>query len=420
MSNLRLGTHASITVGYPFSSKHFSADTGIRLLRGANVKRGTLDWAPSIARYWPEKDSSLHTFELQAGDIVVAMDGALVGMSCARVTEQDLPAYLVQRVARIRCDSALDQSFTFHLLTSSLFLRHVSRRKTHTAIPHITKRDIEDFGLPPYPITVQQRIGLLLDGIDAASRTVSDLHAARAAQRASLATRLLSGSLRLPAFSPTGNQSECLPQGWRRCRLQDIADVSFSAVDKVVQPDECPVRLCNYMNVWKHDYIDDAELTDRGSATERELARFRLQPGDVVLTKDSETREDIGSPAFVRAIGTDVVLGYHLALVRPKSGVTHGGFVAKQLALPEFRRQFVRAASGATRYGLSLSAVRLAEVVLPPFQEQEAISTFLERCDTHMALLKSKHHQLRSLKRTLLNHVISGRLSPKVSTLLLS
>jgi restriction endonuclease S subunit len=408
MKKLRLGGHAVIAVGHPFQSKRFCSGPGIRLLRGMNVKRGSLDWSPSITRHWPGPDPTLTEFQVHAGDIIVAMDGALVGKSCARAKPADLPAYLVQRVARIRCSGLLDQSFAYHFIASALFDRHVARRKTHTAIPHISKRDIEDFEMPAYSHSNQRRLGNLLDQLDAMKGILSRLYAARKKQRAGLAARLLAGELRLHGFAPGGSKRGAVPAGWRWCRLEDVADVTFSSVDKVVHAEEIPVRLCNYMDVWRNQYVDDDTLKDRGTATAREIAQFSLRPGDVVLTKDSETREDIAASACVRSISSGVVLGYHLALVRPRDGLVCGSFLAKQLALQSFRKQFVRAASGATRYGLSLRTVRRAEVCLPPPEEQIEIATLLERVDSQLSILAAEARAFHSLKCVLMTYAIKG------------
>ena len=41
-----------------------------------------------------------------------------------------------------------------------------------------------------------------------------------------------------------------IPDGWRRVRLEDVADVAFSGVDKRTVEGEHPVRLCNYTDVF--------------------------------------------------------------------------------------------------------------------------------------------------------------------------
>ena len=88
-----------LLTGNPFNSKEFTSN-GIFLVRGMNVKRGYLDTSTNISEYWPSSKGLEH-YLLEPKDIVIQMDGALIGKSYAKVNSKDLPALLVQRVARV-------------------------------------------------------------------------------------------------------------------------------------------------------------------------------------------------------------------------------------------------------------------------------------------------------------------------------
>ena len=76
----------------------------------------------------------------------------------------------------------------------------------------------------------------------------------------------------------------------------------------------------------------------RATASLAEIARFGLRVGDVIITKDSETPDDIGIPALVDSVGSDLVCGYHLAMIRPVPDEVDPTFLAKQLAQPRMAR----------------------------------------------------------------------------------
>ena len=73
-----------------------------------------------------------------------------------------------------------------------------------------------------------------------------------------------------------------------------------SNVDKHTKGDEFPVRLCNYVDVYKHDRITPAMPFMTATASRDEIKRFQLERDDVLITKDSEAWDDIGVPALVR------------------------------------------------------------------------------------------------------------------------
>ena len=114
---------------------------------------------------------------------------------------------------------------------------------------------------------------------------------------------------------------------WPTQRLKFVASVMPSNVDKLTDPDDVPVQLCNYVDVYKNDRITGDMEFMPASATPAQIARFALRGGDVLITKDSETPDDIAVPAYVDSSAAGVVCGYHLALLRPITGRMLGGYL---------------------------------------------------------------------------------------------
>ena len=84
-----LDKEIDLLTGFPFQSNQYSS-SGIRLLRGSNIKRGVTDWSDDITEFWQKITPDLKSYSLKEGDIVIAMDGSLVGRSFARLPKKDL------------------------------------------------------------------------------------------------------------------------------------------------------------------------------------------------------------------------------------------------------------------------------------------------------------------------------------------
>lgn len=153
-----------LLTGYPFDSSQFAA-TGINLLRGMNIKRGILDYSESNNRYW-NSVQGYEKFLLSIDDIVIAMDGSLVGKSYAQVKSNHLPSLLVQRVARVRVTKA-NAHYVYHYISSGTFTRYVEKKKTGGAVPHITLKDIANFKIPLPSENMQKEISDSLDHFNA-------------------------------------------------------------------------------------------------------------------------------------------------------------------------------------------------------------------------------------------------------------
>ena len=122
-----------------------------------------------------------------------------------------------------------------------------------------------------------------------------------------------------------------VPEHWTAQRQRNVIDMHVSNIDKHTAEGEIPVRLCNYVDVYKSDRITERLPFMRATASQDEVKRFRLQVGDVVITKDSESWNDIGVPALVEYAAPDLVCGYHLAILRPREGILHGSYLLRAL-----------------------------------------------------------------------------------------
>jgi type I restriction enzyme S subunit len=168
-----------------------------------------------------------------------------------------------------------------------------------------------------------------------------------------------------------------VPEHWEVALLKHVADVRFSGVDKHSHADETPVRLCNYTDVYKNDRITGDMDLMRATATGVEIARLTLKAGDVILTKDSETPDDIGVPAWVPEDLPGVVCAYHLGLLRPEPERVLGEFLFRAIGSARIAQQFHVLATGVTRFALGKHDVKNAIIALPPVDEQKAICKWI-------------------------------------------
>ncbi len=169
-----------------------------------------------------------------------------------------------------------------------------------------------------------------------------------------------------------------VPNHWDVALVKHVADVRFSGVDKHSHDHEIPVRLCNYTDVYKNDKITDEMDLMRATATAGEIARLTLKAGDVIITKDSETPDDIAVPAWVPEGLPGVVCAYHLGLLRPEPGRIEGEFLFRAIGSARIAEQFHVLATGVTRFALGKHDVKNAVIALPPVEEQKAICKWID------------------------------------------
>lgn len=165
-------------------------------------------------------------------------------------------------------------------------------------------------------------------------------------------------------------------------QLKRISAIRSSNVDKVVAEGEQTVRLCNYVDVYYNSHITGKICFSEGSASPAEIERFGLQSGDIIITKDSETPNDIAVAALVEPSATGVVCGYHLAMLRSQQSSVWPRYLFWCLNAQPIRDEFSTRAQGVTRYGLTLNGIGSVPIPLPDLDTQKAIAVFLDR-ETH-------------------------------------
>ena len=203
-----------------------------------------------------------------------------------------------------------------------------------------------------------------------------------------------------------------IPRHWEVNRLKYVAEILPSNVDKHIYPDEIQVRLCNYTDVYYNDYITVDTVLEKGSCNEREFTKFVLRKGDVIITKDSETPDDIGVPTFVKKDLDNVVCGYHLTMIRPLA--CRGEFIFRFIQSDRTRRYFEVNSNGITRYGLGKASIENLLLPIPPDSEQRQIADFLnhktQQIDELITVEQRKIELFKEYRQSLISEAVTGKI----------
>jgi type I restriction enzyme S subunit len=300
--------------------------------------------------------------------------------------------------------------------TSVIWLLHMlmlEQPKLDAYASQNAQKNINLETLRPLPILTppneeQHRIAAILSTWDTAITQMEKLVEAKRKLKNGLMQQFLTGKRRFPEFGRPAKQGQ-LPEDWKRVALGDIAQVISSNVDKKNHPNEKPVLLCNYLDVYNNKYISKHIDFMRATATNVEISKFSLKTEDVIITKDSETPDDIANAATVVEDLPGIICGYHLAILRPRLGVS-GFFLGQLLMYSRIRYQFSRIANGVTRFGLNLSSIVEVPLWLPSHDEQVKIAKVLMKIDHEIDALVLLSNQLQEQKRGLMQKLLTGQL----------
>lgn len=168
MNIVKLKDVTNIITGYPFKSTLYTDHMpAVRLLRGDNIVQGRVRWE-NVKLYPTDEIKDLSDYELAIDDVVIAMDRPWIeaGLKHAQINKNDTPAYLVQRVARLRAKKIINKQYLKYIIGSSNFANYIVGAQTGTAIPHISKQIISNYEFELPPIEVQDKISSLVQLFD--------------------------------------------------------------------------------------------------------------------------------------------------------------------------------------------------------------------------------------------------------------
>ncbi|MDU0257452.1 restriction endonuclease subunit S [Streptomyces sp. PU10] len=168
----RISRLCQVVPGYAFPSEEFLHNGGTRLLRGINVSVDETSWKDTVS--WDEeKMPTPPRFHLRDGDLIVGMDRPWIssGMRMTFISERDLPALLLQRVACLRPKSTeVDMKYVYWSLRSSMFRQAVEGELTGVSVPHLSGDQIGGFTFPLPPVSTQRDISHRLSNHSASIR----------------------------------------------------------------------------------------------------------------------------------------------------------------------------------------------------------------------------------------------------------
>lgn len=190
-------------------------------------------------------------------------------------------------------------------------------------------------------------------------------------------------------------------------KLSNVSEIILSNVDKKSKKGQPSVKLCNFTDVYNNWAINrkSAENFMLATTSEVNINKLSLRKGQVAITKDSETRNDIGMSTYIADDMPNVVLGYHCALIKPKSNVLNGKYLNAYLSSYIGRKYFSNQASGSgQRYTLTLNSIEDIDIPIIDMKYQEYIGQLFSIIDRKIENNKIVSQKLAQMARTLYDY----------------
>ena len=353
---------------------------------------------------------------VKKGDIIV--NKLLAWMGAIGLSDYDgvtSPAYDILR----KSSEKVDQRFYTYLFRTEI-AQAIFKKQSRGIMDVRLRLYFDKFGaisVPFPPPDEQKSIANYLDTKTAQCDRKIDLLTQKATQYGKLKQSLINETVTRGVEKSVPMKDSAIgkiPKHWEVKRLKDLSDIQNSNVDKKSYDDEIPVKLCNYVDVYKNEFIDSSLNFMEATATKSEIKQFTIKKGDVFITKDSETCDDIAIPALATESLDGVLCGYHLARFRMKEKIFLGSYLFRLFQSKSYGFRFVISAKGITRVGLGQSAIADSLTPVPPLSEQKAIADYLDtktaQIDQIIQTINTQIEKLKELRKTQINDVVTGKI----------
>lgn len=351
---------------------------------------GMLRTSPAIAARFSRSS-------VEEGDLIYALRGKLGEVRLVRSSVAG--ANLTQGTARLSPRDGVLSSYLLWAMRDPCVLRRAEVEAKGTTFREITLADLRRIPILIPPVDEQHTIATALGDVVALLAKLDRLIAKKRDLKQAAMQQLLTGQTRLPGF-----QGE-----WKVKQLGEVGEISGSGVDKQSRPDEVPVRLVNYMDVYRRSFIYSADLHHAVTAPPHQARRCAVLKGDVFFTPSSETRDDIANSAVAMEDIGDAAYSYHVVRLR-LSEPWDLRFRAYAFKTHAFLRQAETLCDGGgTRYVISLGKFRSLVVKVPPLPEQAAIADVLWAMDAELTALEARRGKTRALKQGMMQELLTGR-----------
>ena len=197
---------------------------------------------------------------------------------------------------------------------------------------------------------------------------------------------------------------------WKKVKIGNIGEFAGNGVDKKVKEKEQKIRLLNYMDIMRYNFIYSNVSNYFSTASNEKINTCSVKKGDIFLTPSSETRLDIGVSSVAMEDIDDLVYSYHIVRFRPviEMDLLFRAYIFKN---QKFLDQASTMCEGSgKRYVCSNKKFASFELEIPiDIREQRDIANKLYMMEKELNILKNKLQKYKKIKEGMMEDLLTGK-----------
>ena len=408
----RLGDFIKLQGGNAFKSSNFK-DSGIPIVRISNIRNNKIDLSDVI---FYEKSKVFENFLVSSGDILLAMSGATTG----KIGRYLLPfqSYLNQRVGRFQRikNKSVCMDFIYQLVRSRIFIENTLKDAIGGAQPNISSTQVEGVFYKIPPIPEQKKIASILTSADnVIEKTQSQIEKLQDLKKGMM-NELLTKGIGHTEFKDS--ELGRIPKSWSVKRLSEVTTqtkgLTYKSDDYGDENNGLPFLTLKSISK-SGGYSPVGLKFYKGDFKPHHL----IESGNILFANTDLTRDGdvVGSPLYFDSFEfqTKPLYSMDLSKLVVNPSQSDGRFLYYLLMTDRIKRFMINASAGSTVLHLDTKSVKSLLISLPPLREQKKIASILFSMDEIIEKKKHKIFQTQSLKKSLMQDLLTGKVRVKVN-----
>ena len=168
------------------------------------------------------------------------------------------------------------------------------------------------------------------------------------------------------------------------------------------------IKFINVSDILDNEFITYENINDNVQVTDNEFENYKIEYGDIVFQRSSETMEEVGTANVYLSKQPCIYGGF---VIRGKKNGNYDPYFLKQLLQStRVRKEIISWSGGSTRYNIGQDSLNKISLILPLIEEQQVISKFFCYINKRIQLLQNKYNSYQNFKKYLMQQIFTQKL----------
>ena len=201
---------------------------------------------------------------------------------------------------------------------------------------------------------------------------------------------------------------------WEFYSFGDLFNVA-NGINKEKESFGVGYPIVNYMDVNKHAFLKKDMIFGLVNSTQTEQGTYSILPNDLIVTRTSETIDEIAySSCLLEEIPHCVFSGF-LLRARPLTNKTHTIFMVYELRSETYRKVLKKYSTETSRALINSENLKKVPLCIPSLENQQKIASFLVLIDERIETQSKIINCLESLLNEISHHYFGSLSSAEIA-----